>query len=81
MMVLKAKLEISRSSTLVIKEVFAKSPRIRSYTIIKSSCHTSIAGLKLAKAACVMADRLQAMATAWWQCAGVSLAGQASRGR
>ena len=38
MMVLKAKLEISCSSTIVIKEVFANSPRIRSYRITKSRC-------------------------------------------
>ena len=45
MMVPKVKLEISRSSTIVIKEVFAKSPRIWSYRIAKSRCQSSVAGL------------------------------------
>ena len=56
MMVPKAKLEISRSSTIVIKEVFAKSPRIRSYRIAKSCWPSSVAGLKPAGAARAVAD-------------------------
>ena len=40
MMVPMAKLEILRSSTIVIKEVFANSPWIRSYRIAKSRCQT-----------------------------------------
>ena len=45
MMVLKAKLEISCSSTIVIKEVFAKSQRIRSYQITKSRYQSSVVDL------------------------------------
>ena len=57
MMVPKAKLEIACSSTIVIKEVFAKSPRIWSYRIAKLRCQSSVAGLKPTGAARVMADR------------------------
>ena len=65
MMICKAKLEISRSSTIVLKEIFVKSPRIRSYRIAKSRCQSSIVGLKLVGAARVVADRPQAVATVW----------------
>ena len=51
MMVPKAKLEISRSSTIVIKEVFAKSQWIRSYRYTNLRCQSSVARLKLAEAA------------------------------
>ena len=75
MMVPKAKLEISRSSTIVIKEVFAKPPRIRSYSITKSRYQSSVAGLKPARAVRVVADRPQAMAAMWRQHASISLVG------
>ena len=81
MMVPKEKLEISHRSTIVIKEVFANSPRIRSYRITKSHCQSFVASLKPARAARVVADRPQAMATTWRQHASVGLAGRASRGR
>ena len=56
MMVLKAKLEISCGSTIVIKEVFAKSPRIRSYGITKSCYQSSVADLNLRRAHKPVAD-------------------------
>ena len=52
MMVPMAKLEILRSSTIVIKEVFANSPRIRSYRITKSHCQTDSEAPKLVPRAC-----------------------------
>ena len=60
MMVSKAKMEISHSSTIVIKEVFANSPWIRSYRIAKSRCQTDSEAPESAPRARVVADRPQA---------------------
>ena len=65
MMVLKEKLEISRSSTIVIKEVFTKSARIMSYGITKSGCQLSVAGLNQHRTRKPVADRPQDTATTW----------------
>ena len=53
MMVPKSKLEISRSSTVIIKEVFANSPWTRSYRITKSRCQTDLEAPESAPCACL----------------------------
>ena len=80
MMVPKAKLEISRSSTIVIKEVFANSPWIRSYRIAKSRCQMDSKAPESVPRTRVVADRPQATATTWRPYTGVGLAGQARAG-
>ena len=50
MMVPKAKLEISRISTIVINEVFANSPWIRSYRITKLHCQSDSVALNWRRA-------------------------------
>ena len=80
MMVLKVKLEISCSSTTFLNGVFAMDERIRSYRITKLRCQSLMAGLNRVDERGVMADRPQAVATAWQQHADVSLASQARAG-
>ena len=58
MMVLKAKLKISCSSTTFIKEVFAVDERIRKYSIIKLHYQSTMAASEPALACGIMADRL-----------------------
>ena len=65
MMVLKAKLDISCSSTTFIKEVFAVDERIRKYSIIKLHCQSTMAASEPTPAHGVVADRPQVMTTAW----------------
>ena len=57
MMVTKAKLKISHSSTIVIKEVFANLPRIRSYRITKTHCQSDLEAPELAPRARDMANQ------------------------
>ena len=77
MIVLKAKLEISCSSTTFIKEVFAVDEWIRTYSIVNLHCHSKMAMSEHGSAHCVVVDQPQAVATVWWQHASVGLAGQA----
>ena len=80
MMVLKAMVEISRSSIIVIKEVFANLPRIRSYGMTKSRCQLSVAGLNRHRAHKPVADRPQATTATWRTYIDIGLAGQARAG-
>ena len=64
MMVLKATLEISCSSTTFIKEVFANLQWIRRYRITKLRCQSDSAALNQRRAR-VVADRPQAVAAMW----------------
>ena len=57
MLLPKTKLEISHSSTIVIKEVFANSPRMRSYRIAKSRYQTDSEALESAPRVRIMADQ------------------------
>ena len=66
MMVLKAKLEISRSSTIVIKEVFAKSTRIRRTNRMNLLRQSGSVVSEPAPRARVVAYRPQAIAASWW---------------
>ena len=56
MMVPKAKLEISHSSTVFIKEVFANWPQIRSYRITKSCFQMDLEAPKLVPRTRVVAN-------------------------
>ena len=78
MMVLMAKLEISRSSTIVIKEIFANSNWFGRYRGSKSLCQSCHQGMMAVDAMPSVADRGQARHAAWWLYACAGLASQAS---
>ena len=66
MFVLKAKLEISCSSTTFIMEVFAVDERIRNYNIVMLHYQSTMAASEPVSMRGVIADRPQAVAATWW---------------
>ena len=67
---LKAKLEISCSSTTFIKKVFVVNEQIRNYNIVMLHCQSTMAVSETASTRGVVA-------VAWWQHVGVGPASQA----
>ena len=65
MLLPKAKLEISHSSTAFTNTVFTDSPQIRSYTCTKQLCQSSTSGPDGQFESALVADSAQALATAW----------------
>ena len=80
MMVIKAKLEMSCSSTTFIKEVFAMDKRIRSYMGFKWRDQSSIMATEPALARSIVANWPQAVAAVWRSYTGIGLAGQVRAG-